>query len=746
MQCVEAQRGALACAMVVICWFCFSVFLSPATVSAGALDDYYLSRFAPKAKSARLSATGAPNGEVAERAERCLTSLHRDLKRDWKKLASATQQVLAKEISRPILAEEGLFPSAGGHFTIHYATWGVDAPDLTDADQNGTPDWVEKVGEVFDHVYQVEVVAMGYRPPPGTRYDVYLLDLTTQGVYGYTTTTGSVTVSSASYIEIDRAFTDPMYGSYTPLESLSVTAAHEYHHAVQFGYNYYFDVWYAEATATWMEDEVFDSVNQLYDYLPSYLAHSSTISLNGHADGGSEYGRWIFNRSLAERHSPVLVKDIWTQLAATAVPGDGSDIPIFPVIETVLGRNGSTLSGEFSGFAETLYPADWTTHRSDLSQIPAVAPIATFSQFPVTLSAASASVATLPHYSFAFYRFLPSATAPADLRLTLSNVTTGTDVVALKKGTDGSIARYPLDRQSGTITVPSFKSAQTAEVQLLVSNSSSSDGAKVSFSSNAVAVKPGAPTGVSATAGNAQATVSFTPPASDGGGAITSYTVTASPGSITAAAGASPITVTGLANGTAYTFTVAATNSAGTGAASAPSGSVTPFIAKHTLTLTFAGTGGGSVNGGVSCSKGTSCAPVQFVEDATVNLIPTPDADSLFGGWSSACTVNGTACDVAMDGDKTVTTTFNASPPLRILGGGNYIMISEAYASAANDAVIQTRARLFDDGGLTLNRAVRVFLKGGYDAGFSSKSGETAVKGKLLIRNGTTRVDGLVLR
>src|SRR5207253_3333275 len=40
---------------------------------------------------------------------------------------------------------------------------------------------------------------------------------------------------------------------------------------------------------------------------------------------------------------------------------------------------------------------------------------------------------------------------------------------------------------------------------------------------------PSAPTNVTATAGNAQATVSFSPPASDGGSAITSYRVTSNP-------------------------------------------------------------------------------------------------------------------------------------------------------------------------------------------------------------------------
>jgi hypothetical protein len=94
---------------------------------------------------------------------------------------------------------------------------------------------------------------------------------------------------------------------------------------------------------------------------------------------------------------------------------------------------------------------------------------------------------------------------------------------------------------------------------------------------SASAVVPGKPTGVGASAGNAQATVSWTAPASDGGATITGYTVTSTPGSKhCATTGALSCTVTGLTNGQAYTFTVTATNSAGTGPASDPSGSVTP--------------------------------------------------------------------------------------------------------------------------------------------------------------------------
>jgi uncharacterized repeat protein (TIGR02543 family) len=87
-----------------------------------------------------------------------------------------------------------------------------------------------------------------------------------------------------------------------------------------------------------------------------------------------------------------------------------------------------------------------------------------------------------------------------------------------------------------------------------------------------------APTGVTATAGNGQATVSFEPPPSNGGSAITYYTVTSSPEGIQKTGISSPITIAGLTNCTAYTFTVTATNPMGTSAASSASNSIIPSV------------------------------------------------------------------------------------------------------------------------------------------------------------------------
>lgn len=94
---------------------------------------------------------------------------------------------------------------------------------------------------------------------------------------------------------------------------------------------------------------------------------------------------------------------------------------------------------------------------------------------------------------------------------------------------------------------------------------------------NPTATIPGVPTISMVTAGDSRATVNFWPPASNGGDAISSYTVSCSPTCTEVSGTASPITVTGLTNGTPYTFTVTATNGVGTGLASTPSNIVIPL-------------------------------------------------------------------------------------------------------------------------------------------------------------------------
>jgi uncharacterized repeat protein (TIGR03803 family) len=121
---------------------------------------------------------------------------------------------------------------------------------------------------------------------------------------------------------------------------------------------------------------------------------------------------------------------------------------------------------------------------------------------------------------------------------------------------------------------------------------------------------PGAPTGVAATAGNGEATVTFTAPASNGGSPITGYTVTSSPGGIVKTGPVSPITVTGLTNGISYTFTVTATNAVGAGPASIPSNSVMPQGPPGAPTGVVAMAGNGEVTVGFNAPASNGGSPI----------------------------------------------------------------------------------------------------------------------------------------
>jgi len=104
---------------------------------------------------------------------------------------------------------------------------------------------------------------------------------------------------------------------------------------------------------------------------------------------------------------------------------------------------------------------------------------------------------------------------------------------------------------------------------------------------------PDPPTNVVATPGNASADVTWDSPQSSGGSAITSYTVTSSPGNISITTPQLSATFSTLVNGTQYTFTVFATNAIGDSIESTPSSPVTPATVPNAPLNAFAIAGNG---------------------------------------------------------------------------------------------------------------------------------------------------------
>src|SRR6266576_3098042 len=223
-----------------------------------------------------------------------LTPLLKDLDVRMRYLAGTQRREAVQLLTRPTLGqtstgENGYTvgehdpPYCSAHFCIHWVDSTDDAPSLADDNGNGVPDYVETMDGVFEHVYDVENAQLGWRPPKpdeglggDSRTDVYIKQLGPSQIFGYSAPDpGQRARSQSAYLVMDNDYRQSEYPRYSnPLPPMEVTAAHEYNHVLQFGYDVLQDTWLFESTAVWMEDKVYDDVN---DYL-SYLTPWSQLS------------------------------------------------------------------------------------------------------------------------------------------------------------------------------------------------------------------------------------------------------------------------------------------------------------------------------------------------------------------------------------------------------------------------------------------------------------------------------------
>ena len=167
----------------------------------------------------------------------------------------------------------------------------------------------------------------GYRPPVSDRgrggndkFDVYLAQIGDEGLYGYCAPErkkpGFDWVADG-YCVLDNDYRRE-FPLRRPMDSAEVTAAHEFFHAIQFGYDYGEDVWLLEATATWMEERVFDDVNDNRQYLPAGQLVDPLTPLDYFTSGESQaYGNWVFFEFLSKSFGNGVVKQIWNKAAAS---------------------------------------------------------------------------------------------------------------------------------------------------------------------------------------------------------------------------------------------------------------------------------------------------------------------------------------------------------------------------------------------------------------------------------------------
>ena len=132
--------------------------------------------------------------------------------------------------------------------------------------------------------------------------------------------TAPVEQAAASHIVLDNDFSQ---GEIDPGDDgvalMHATAAHEFHHAIEFGYDAGEPMqWYSEATATWMETVTYPDFQAATGYVETLFDYPELcLGVQGDADptdGDQKYGEWLFLQSLVDAHDPQLVTHLWEQI------------------------------------------------------------------------------------------------------------------------------------------------------------------------------------------------------------------------------------------------------------------------------------------------------------------------------------------------------------------------------------------------------------------------------------------------
>ena len=262
------------------------------------------------------------------------------------------------------------FPSAGGHFLIHFTRSGVNAVPSDDADKDGTPDDVQESAQLYEDVLAF-YTQLGFLTPPSDanlagdhggdgRFDVYLLDFGGSADGSYRSDdcdSGGVCIG---FMVQENDFAGYSYPSRTI--GNRILASHEFFHAVQAAYNATEGTIFAEGTAVWATEKFDPTLNDFEGFVKGYLSkpdHSLNVPGTGPVDPFS-YGAAIFFEFLDEKYGTSVIRELWE-----SVKGMGQTTPPqwFANLDTVLqSRHASSFADAFFTFTQwNLY----TSKRAD---------------------------------------------------------------------------------------------------------------------------------------------------------------------------------------------------------------------------------------------------------------------------------------------------------------------------------------------------------------------------------------------
>ncbi len=257
-------------------------------------------------------------------------------------------------------------PACSEFFCVHWVDQGLDAPKLTDGNGDGVPNYVDKVLETAEHVHQIENEKLGWREPKSdgrrggglSKTDIYLSQIGGE-LFGYAAPDrGQISNSKRvprrlfGYLVLDNDYSAFEFPGTKPTQDLQVTIAHEYNHILQFGYDAYQDPWFAESTATWMEDQVYNGIDDYLRYVGRWVHRFDTPLTTSSI---KEYGSAVWNQWLARRYDRSLIRKAWARAIHTR-PG-GFSVGVYDAVLKAAGP--SDFSRDFTRFAAAV--AEWRT-------------------------------------------------------------------------------------------------------------------------------------------------------------------------------------------------------------------------------------------------------------------------------------------------------------------------------------------------------------------------------------------------
>src|SRR3954471_3163596 len=257
-------------------------------------------------------------------------------------------------------------PACSRHFCVHWVEQGLDAPEPGDGDGDGVPDYVERVLRVAERVHRVENGKLGWREPRSDgrkggrrgKTDVYLSQIGGE-LFGYAAPDrGQATKQHRiprrlhGYLVLDNDYSAFEFPGTKPLSDLEVTFAHEYNHILQFGYDAYQDPWFAESSATWMEDQVYNEIDDYLRYVRRWVKLWETPLTTSSI---KEYGSAVWNQWLGRRYGESTIRQAWAG-AIRAKPG-GFSVAAYE--RAIRAAGPSDFSRDFTRFAADL--PEWRT-------------------------------------------------------------------------------------------------------------------------------------------------------------------------------------------------------------------------------------------------------------------------------------------------------------------------------------------------------------------------------------------------